>query len=143
MSEPDHDHDHEVRGRGRALMRDVYGWDFEPTKPFEVQTVDHLFGQVWAAGDLSVRDRRLVLIGLAAGSGLEDVAALQLDAAVRLGELDDDNLRELVVFLAHYAGWPRAAKLNTEVEDLIARRQRAAVAKAGAADTYTDTGPVW
>ncbi len=119
-------HDHDQRERGKALMRQVYGWDFEPTKDFERQTVDHLFGEVWASGKLSVRDRRLVLIGLTAGSGLEDVAGLQLDAALKLGELDADDLRDLVVFLAHYAGWPRAARLNTEVENLIARHEKAA-----------------
>ena len=116
--------DDDRRRQGQELMRRVYGWDIEPTKPFEVQTVDHLFGEVWADGSLSVRDRRLVLIGLAAATGQEDVAALQLDAALRLGELGADDLRELVVFLAHYAGWPRAAKLNTEVEDLIARHRK-------------------
>ncbi len=135
------EHD-ELRERGKAAMRDVYGWDFQPTKPFEVQTVDHLFGEVWAEGELSVRDRRLVLIGLAAGSGQEDVAVLQLDAALRLGELDADDLRELVVFLAHYAGWPRAAKLNTEVEALIGRHEKTAAAKAAAVAADTDAGPV-
>jgi 4-carboxymuconolactone decarboxylase len=118
--------DPEVRAAGKARMREVYGWDIEPTKPFEEATVDHLFGEVWGQGNLSVRDRRLVLIGLAAGSGLEDVAGLQLDAAVRLGELDADDLRTLVVFLAHYAGWPRAAKLNSEVEAIIARAEKPA-----------------
>lgn len=115
--------DDPTRQRGRAQMRDVYGWDIDPTKEFERQTVDHLFGEVWAQGKLSVRDRRLVLIGLAAGSGMEDVAGLQLDAAIRLGELDADDLRTLVVLLAHYAGWPRGAKLNSEVEKIIARHQ--------------------
>ena len=119
------DHDN-VREQGKALMRDVYGWDFEPTKEFEVRTVDHLFGDIWAQGKLSVRDRRLLLIGLCAGSGLEDVAGLQLDAALAKGELDAEDLRYLVVFIAHYAGWPRAAKLNSEVEQLIARRERSA-----------------
>lgn len=109
------------RERGKAMMRDVYGWDFDPNTTFEHQTVDHLFGDVWAGGDLSVRDRRLVLIGLCAGTGQIDVAALQLDAAVTKGELSPADLRELVVLLAHYAGWPRAAALNSEVEKLIAR----------------------
>ena len=107
------------------MMRAVYGWDIEPTKPFEVSTVDHLFGDVWASGDLSVRDRRLVLIGLAAGSGLEDVAGLQIDSALKLGELTPDDVRGLVVFLAHYAGWPKAAKLNSLVEEIIARHEQA------------------
>lgn len=115
---PDH-----RRERGRDMMRQVYGWDIEPTKEFERQTVDHLFGEVWARGNLSVRDRRLVLVGLCAGTGQPDVAGLQLDAALAKGELTPADLRELVVFLAHYAGWPRAAKLNAEVEALITRHE--------------------
>ena len=111
------------RARGQDMMRQVYGWDIEPERLFERQTVDHLFGEVWADGDLSVRDRRLVLIGLCAGTGQADVAALQADAALARGELSADDLRELVVLLAHYAGWPRAAKLNSEIETVIARRQ--------------------
>ena len=50
------------RQRGRELMRQVYGWDIEPTKPFEEVTVDHLFGEVWAQGDLSIRDLSLIHI---------------------------------------------------------------------------------
>lgn len=114
--------DSEKRARGKAQMKAVYGWDIDHVEgPFVEYTVDHLFAEVWNEGTLTVKERRLMLIGMAAGSGLEDVAGLQLDAAVRLGELDADELRAIVVFLAHYAGWPRAAKLNTEVEKIIAR----------------------
>ena len=111
------------RALGKEQMRAVYGWDIEPTKPFEFATVDHLFGEVWASGSLSVRDRRFVLIGAAAASGLEDVAAFQIDSALKLGELSSDDARELVVFLAHYAGWPRAAKLNSLVEEILTRHE--------------------
>lgn len=117
--------DDATRDQGKAQMRAVYGWDIDPTKPFEEFTVDHLFGKVWAEGDLSVRDRRLMLIGLAVGTGQADVASLQLDSALTLGELSPDDLRTIVVFLAHYAGWPRGAALNSEVESLIARHERA------------------
>ncbi len=114
--------DDERRRRGQEMVTKVYGWEFPSVEgPFVEATVDHLFGEVWAEGRMTVKERRLLLIGLAVGGGLEDVAGLQLDAAVRLGELDADDLRSIVVFLAHYAGWPRAAKLNSEVEKIIAR----------------------
>jgi 4-carboxymuconolactone decarboxylase len=118
--------DQDRRALGKANMKAVYGWDVDHVEgSFVEYTVDHLFGSVWEEGNLSVKERRLMLIGMAAGSGLEDVAGLQLDAAVRLGELDADDLRAIVVFLAHYAGWPRAAKLNMEVEKIIARMDAA------------------
>ena len=113
------------RQRGQDMMRQVYGWDLEQVEgPFLEATVDHLFAEVWTQGSLTVKERRLLLIGAAVASGMEDVAGLQLDAAVRNGELDTDDLRTIVVFLAHYAGWPHAARLNTEVEAIIARTGR-------------------
>ena len=110
------------RQRGLAMMKDVYGWDIPHVGgAFVESTVDHLFGEVWAEGTLSIKERRMMLIGMAAAGGMEDVASPQLDAAARLGELDAEDLRSIVVFVAHYAGWPRGAKLNTEVEKIIAR----------------------
>lgn len=114
------------RERGLEIMREVYGWEIdEPSgddpSDFLALTVDHLFGTVWDRGDFSLRERRLLLIGLLVGLGLDDVAELQCDAALRVGDLSERDLRELVVFLAHYAGWPRGAKLNSAVEGLIAR----------------------
>lgn len=114
--------DSEQRARGKAQMKAVYGWDIDHVEGTFVQyTVDHLFAEVWQEGKLTVKERRLMLIGMAAGGGMDDVAGLQLDAAVRLGELDAEDLRAIVIFIAHYAGWPAAAKLNTEVEKIIAR----------------------
>lgn len=112
------------RERGKDLMKQVYGWDITTVEgPFVETTVDHLFGEVWAEGKLTVKERRLMLIGAAVASGMEDVAGLQLDAAVRLGELDAEDLRTIVVFLAHYTGWPHAARLNQEVEKIIAQHE--------------------
>jgi 4-carboxymuconolactone decarboxylase len=110
------------RARGKAMMKQVYGWDVgDPHDRFVELTVDHLFGEIWAEGTMSVREKRLVLLGLLIGSGQDPVVGLQLEAALRLGELSPTELRELVVFVAHYAGWPRAATLNTTVEELIAK----------------------
>ncbi|HLF99133.1 MAG TPA: carboxymuconolactone decarboxylase family protein [Acidimicrobiia bacterium] len=114
------------RARGLEIMRQVYGWEIdEPSTDdpgdFLNLTVDHLFGTVWDRGDFTLRERRLLLVGLLVGLGLDDVAELQCDAALRVGDLSATDLRELVVFLAHYAGWPRGAKLNSAVETLIAR----------------------
>jgi 4-carboxymuconolactone decarboxylase len=103
-------------------MAEVYGWEVtDGDGDFFGMTVEHLFAEVWTRDGLSQRDRRLLLIGLLTGAGLDDVLGLQLDAALRLGELDGDELREIVIFLTHYAGWPRGAKMNSMVEELIAK----------------------
>lgn len=102
-------------------MTEVYGWDVtdNPDDDFFSMTVEHLFATVWTREGLSQRDRRMLLIGLLTGLGLDDVLGIQLDAALRLDELNPHELREIVIFLTHYAGWPRGAKLNTQVETLI------------------------
>ena len=50
---------------------------------------------------------------------------IQVPAAHANGELDDEALREIVVFLCHYAGWPVGARLNSLVEETIAKADRA------------------
>lgn len=115
------------RRRGQAMMKAVYGWDIgDVAGDFVTETVDQLFGEIWARETLSVRDRRLMLIGLLVGQGLDDVVGLQFDCALSIGEMTEEELREMVVFLSYYAGWPRGAKLNTVVEELIARRAKQA-----------------
>ena len=112
----------EGRERGLEKMREVYGWDLPVVEgDFVELTVDHLFGEIWARDSLTIKERRLLLIGLLVASGLDDVVELQLQSALKLGEMTADELREIVVFLTHYAGWPRGAKLNSIVEKLLAQ----------------------
>ncbi len=126
-SKPDQIAPDDRRQRGLAMMSQVYGWEVQDGPgDFFAMTVDHLFAQVWTRPGLTVRDRRLLLIGLLIGQGMHDVAELQIDAALGNGELDDGQLREIVIFLTHYAGWPSGAKLSMQAEKLIGARARAA-----------------
>ena len=125
------DSDPEKRRIGRELMARVYGWDEAPDVPgdFFGMTAEHLFADVWTREGLSFRDRRLLLLGLLVGLGESAVVDLQVRAALGAGDsangkLTPAELREVVIFLTHYAGWPRGATLNGQVEDAIARRER-------------------
>lgn len=134
----------ELRRRGLEKMEQVYGFDMtDGTGDFFRYTADHLFADIWQRPGLSDRDRRLLLIGMLTGTGAHDVLSIQVPAAHAAGELDDDALREIVVFLCHYAGWPNGARLNSLVEETIAKAARAR-AKAAAADDAEDdaTGAV-
>jgi 4-carboxymuconolactone decarboxylase len=116
------DSDPEKRRRGLEVMASVYGWPEVDDGPgdFFGYTVEHLFGEIWAREGLSFRDRRLLLIGLLIGQGMDDVLGLQVEAAVANEELSAQELREIVIFLTHYAGWPSGAKLSAQVEARIA-----------------------
>ncbi len=114
------------RQRGLEVMRQVYGWDVQDGPgDFFALTADHLFAEIWTRPGLSQRDRRLLLIGLLTGQNLHDVAEIQVDAALRLGELDPEQIREVVIFLTHYAGWPSGAKLSMQAETIIAKDAKA------------------
>ncbi|NRQ39819.1 carboxymuconolactone decarboxylase family protein [Nonomuraea sp. NN258] len=86
-------------------------------------TAERQFADLWARDVLTVRERRLLLLGLLVGQGIDDQVEVQLDAALR-GDLSESELREVVVFLTHYAGWTRGARLNTQVEELIEQVRR-------------------
>jgi 4-carboxymuconolactone decarboxylase len=119
--------DAERRRLGLETMSKVYGWDVQDGDgDFFAMTVEHLFAEVWTREGLSFRDRRLLLIGLLVGRGLDDVLGLQLEAALGNGELDADELREIVLFLTHYAGWPQGAKMSSQVETLLAKAAKQA-----------------
>lgn len=109
-------------------MAEVYGWGevVDGDGDFFGYTAEHLFGEIWQREGLSFRDRRLLLIGLLVGRGLHDVVGLQIEAALGRGELDADALREIVILLTHYAGWPDGAKLNSQVETILAKAAKKA-----------------
>ncbi len=112
----------ERRQRGLDKMAEVYGFDFQDGPgDFFGYTADHLFADIWSRPGLDTAQRRLLLIGMLAAQGADDVNSIQLEAAYTRGELDAAALREIVVFLAHYAGWPVAAKLNMVVEGVISK----------------------
>ena len=114
------------RRRGLERMEQVYGFEMSDGEgDFFRYTADHLFADIWSRPGLSDRDRRLLLIGMLTGTGAHDVLTIQVPAALASGDLDEVALRELVIFLCHYAGWPNGARLNSLVEDTIAKARRA------------------
>jgi 4-carboxymuconolactone decarboxylase len=121
----------DVRSAGIAKMEEVYGFSVDPdTIPgrYLAMTVDHLFGSVWTSDELDVRDRRLMTIGVLAAMGESDLLDIQFNRALERDELTVDQLREVVVHLTHYVGWPKSTGMNRTAENVIARRAKAAMA---------------
>ncbi len=117
----------ERRARALARMEEVYSMPFgDGEGEFWRYTADHLFADVWSREGLSDRDRRLMLIAMLTATAGQDVLTIQVPAALASGDLSAEDLREMVVFLAHYAGWPAAARLNSIVETEIAKAARRA-----------------
>ena len=120
MSEPK-----DVRAAGMAKMREVYGFSVDPAdvpgRYIDV-TVDHLFGTVWADDKVDLCQRRLLTIGVLAAQDKPDLLEMQFDAALERGELTVEEVREVVVHLTHYIGWPLATIVNEAAERVISSR---------------------
>tara|TARA_B110000014_G_scaffold167930_1_gene118977 strand:- start:545 stop:949 length:405 start_codon:yes stop_codon:yes gene_type:complete len=110
--------------RGAEKLQEVYAGTVEAIPegviPFNDVMVRTLFAEVWTRDVLSMRDRRLLLMGVIATYGTVDIWNLQARAALQNGELDANELRETLVLLASYAGYPNVAGLVGETESVIA-----------------------
>lgn len=109
--------------RGAEMIRKVYAGDVvTPPKgamPFSDLMLEQLFAEIWTRDELSVKERRLVMMGVIGGMGEKDTWKIQARAALKNGELTPDQLREVVITLAQYAGYPRAAGILLPTEEVI------------------------
>jgi len=116
--------DTERRDRGVAKIQEVYAGDV-PVPPagrsdFADLMLEQLFGEVWTREELCLRDRRLITMGVIAALGERDTFAIQVRAALKNGELTPGQIREVLIHLTQYAGYPRAAGLIGVTEKVIA-----------------------
>ncbi len=116
--------DEERYQRGAEMIEKVYAGDvIVPPKgamAFTDLMLESLFSEVWTREELSMRDRRLILLGVIGAQGEEGTFGIQCKAALKNEELTPVELREVLIMLANYAGYPRASKMIGVVEQAIA-----------------------
>ena len=113
----------ERRERGLEMIAEVYAGDVvTPPEGYAFTDImlEQLFAEVWSRDVLSIRDRRILLLGIIAEKGETAIFGLQVKAALKRGELTPDELREFLLMIAQYAGYPRAAALLGVIEGKIA-----------------------
>ncbi len=113
------------RSAGEAKFQEVYGSELGAlppagTSPFIDYMLETLFGGVWQDPAFSVRERRLLLIGVLAAQGEESPLGIQLRCALNRGELKREQLQPLVTFLTQYVGYPRGSRLLRLIGELAA-----------------------
>jgi len=99
------------RSRGLARFSEVMQFPAPDVtgEPFVDSTLEHLFAEVWSRPGLGTKERRLITLTVLVLLGNEMPLRLHFGAARRSGDLTDAELDEMVLHLAHYAGWPCAA----------------------------------
>jgi 4-carboxymuconolactone decarboxylase len=111
--------------RGADMLREVYAGDVvdipEGTIAFNDVMLRSLFAEVWDRDVLDIRSRRLLIMGVIAANGQVDTWKIQARASLRRRELTPDELRETLVMLAPYAGYPNVAGLVMACEEVIGK----------------------
>ena len=129
--------DEQRRAIGEEKIRDVYAGDvIVPPEgyPFTDIMLKTLFAEVWTRETLSMRDKRILLLGMIAAQGEKDTFKIQAKAGIKRGELSGDDVRELHLLIAQYCGYPRAAAMVGPMEEAIAE------ASADAGSSQEDKG---
>ena len=122
----------ELRRKGLEKMNEVYGWEM-PDMPgdYFALTADHLFGTIWNRPGLSMRDKRIMTLTVVTALGISDLAEIQANAALANGEITEDELKEMAIFLTHYLGFPLGSKLDGVATKVIKDRKKAAARGEG------------
>jgi 4-carboxymuconolactone decarboxylase len=109
--------------RGMATYLEVYGADavvFERgTAPFFDVMIEQLFAEVWTRPALSKAQRRLITMSVTAARGRFDTLRIQFERALLDGELTAEQVREFVLFVVPYVGYPFSGELHATAEAAI------------------------
>jgi 4-carboxymuconolactone decarboxylase len=113
------------RNKGHAKFDEVYCGDLGAlpppgASPFIDYMLETLFGVLWQDATLSIRERRLLLLGVLAAQGEDAALAIHLRAAVKRGELTTAQLQAMAPFLTQYVGYPRGSRLFRIVGEVSA-----------------------
>ncbi len=77
-----------------------------------------LFDEVWERDGLSKRDRSLVTVAALTAMGKTDQLKFHLDFARRNG-VTEDELKEAILHLAFYSGWPNGMGAMTVAKQVF------------------------
>lgn len=77
-----------------------------------------LFGDVWEREELSARDRSLVTVASLVTSGSTEQLRGHL-ARAKANGLTEIELKEVIIHLAFYAGWPKAMSAITVAKEVF------------------------
>ena len=114
--------------KGEETIKDVYAGDVvtapEGTYAFSDIMLETLFAEIWTRDILSMRDKRILLLGMIAAQGQADTFKIQAKASIKRGEMTPEEIRELHIFIAQYCGYPKAAALVMPMETAISEAQK-------------------
>ncbi len=95
-----------------------------------------MFNDFWGDGRLSFREKRLIVLGILAGSGADpSLFAIHTKSALRNGEMTADEARAVVLMALPYVGFAKASPIFVATEALIAEESKQQTGTDAAAPT--------
>ena len=91
--------------------------------PFQALITDAAWGHVWSRDTITPRERSMITLALLAGLGNDHELALHLRATANTGATEDD-IREVLLHVAIYAGVPRANHAFKIARETLAAMQK-------------------
>ena len=106
------------------MYREVYGDDAAlppggQDEFFDLLIIDQQFAEVWSRRALPIAARRLLTMGVLAATRRFDILELQFARVLETGELDVEQVREVVIHLVSYVGTPSSGDLYRASEKAI------------------------
>ena len=123
----------EIQEHGMTTRREVLGDEhvdraMAGADAFSADFQDHITryasGAVWSRPGLDRRTRSCITVAMLAAQGSEDELALHVRAALRNG-VGVEELKEILIQVAVYAGVPRANRAFSIARDVLAGDARA------------------
>ena|SRR5438874_1325158 len=112
-----------ARERGQAVYKKLFGkkkkFERDHTALDEL-TIDHLFANVWSRPNLQMRQRSMITVALLAALGRDRELVRHIEGAFNLG-ITRDEITEIVIHVAHHAGWPAGHNGQHLAQDVFAR----------------------
>lgn len=117
------------REKGIEMFNEVYCGDLPPPPPegedkYYDFMLGSLFGELWADDTLSIKEKRLLLLGAIMAQGEEMTFAIQARCALKRGELTPEQLELACRFLTQYVGYPTVTRLRMSLVGVIAEFEK-------------------
>jgi 4-carboxymuconolactone decarboxylase len=120
-SEPE---DQELRKQGGEQEFQDVNWVGAPgrDRPYQdAGILNFVFGHMWKRPGLTRRDRRFITLACVGVSDSTIPVHSHVYSALRSGDVTTDEIREVVLQFAVYAGWPKASFLQSAVEEQLVK----------------------
>jgi 4-carboxymuconolactone decarboxylase len=114
--------------KGMAMFKKVFAGQVPLPKrtagnTFFLHSITSLMCDIWGRNAMSIRDRRLIILGALAGQGADPALFdIHMRAALVNKELTERDMSEICLTLVPYAGYPRASAAYTVLQKYLAAR---------------------